>query len=39
MALMRDVFADTLKEITGQRPVWPEPSGRPAPESERSGNA
>jgi hypothetical protein len=38
MALMRGVFADMLKEVTGQRPVWPEPGGRPAPESERSGD-
>jgi hypothetical protein len=32
---MRGVFADRVKEVTGQRPVWPEPGGRPAPESER----
>ncbi len=39
MALMREVVADRVKEVTARTPIWPEPSGRPAPESDRSGNA
>jgi len=37
MELMRESVGDILKEITGERPEWPEPHGQPAPEHERSG--
>lgn len=36
MAMMRDAVGDILLEITGERPEWPEPEGRPAPEHERT---
>lgn len=38
MELMREAVSDILEELTGARPVWPEPEGQPAPESERSGH-
>jgi hypothetical protein len=38
-ALMRDAVTAIIKEITGEKPLWPEPDGRPAPEHERSGRA
>jgi hypothetical protein len=39
MELMREAVSDIIEEQTGSRPVWPEPHGHPAPESERGGNA
>lgn len=39
MALMRDALSDFLEEKFGEQPIWPEPHGHPAPESERSGSA
>jgi hypothetical protein len=38
MALMREAVSDILEEIAGERPIWPEPHGQPAPERERSGH-
>lgn len=35
MAMMRDIVGDILEHVTGVRPEWPEPEGRPAPEHER----
>ena len=37
MAIMRDAMSDILEEQFGERPDWPDPHGRPAPEHERSG--
>jgi len=35
-AMMREAVGDILEEITGERPIWPNPEGVPAPEHERS---
>ena len=37
MDLVQECVADVIEEVTGTRPEWNKP--RPAPESERSGNA
>lgn len=39
MDLMRHALSDFLEEKFGTAPIWPEPQGHPAPESERSGSA
>ncbi len=38
LSLMRECVADMLEEVTGTRPTYLE-GAKPAPESERSGNA
>ena len=38
MDLMREVVADMIEDITGDRPIWPD-EPQPAPEHERAGEA
>lgn len=39
MALMREAVSDLIEELTGIRPIWPDPDGATAPAHERPGQA
>lgn len=39
MSLMREVVSDIIENACGMRPVWPNPKGVSAPETDRAGHS